>query len=275
MSKIQSLPSIIKFSYQSLAWMFLISICLAAMIIFAIVNMRENESGTLLCTNTEFEYNLNLIPPVQLGIGQWKIGDYARYRYRRKQALGSNQLLFDREATFHIVGKLDNSGSPRYWLKKKGFSYWRTFPKESYRYVTVHDLRITPENRRYDILENYIPGKFSSCNQTTIPFAKLVKLGKEKIKTEAGTFECIHYRAEFGHALPHVEIWASDAIPPLGIVRVRSETEMLDLLSFGQNTEIAVPKLIQPVIEGISTLDYGCNSCHGNDDCHESIFPPR
>ena len=235
--------------------------------------MRESESGTLLCNSTDFGYSLNLIPPEQLGIGQWQIGDFARYRYRRKQAPASNQLLFDREATFHIIAKLDDSG--RYWLKKKGFSYFRTVPKETYRYVTVHDLRITEENRRYDFHENYIPGKFSSCDQKNIPLAKLVKLGKEKIKTEAGTFECVHYRAEFGGALPHVEIWASATIPPLGIVRVRSETEMLDLLSFGQNTEIAVPKLIQPVIEGFSTLDFGCNSCHGNDDCHESIFPPR
>ena len=275
MQRIQFLSSIKRFFSPNLAWFLLIPVCLAAVILFVIVHIRESESENLLCSNQVFLYSLNLIPPVQLGIEQWQLGDYARYRYRRKQEPGSDQLLFDREATFHIVGKLDDSGSHGYWLKKTGFSYFRTFPKDIYRYVTVHDLRITPENRRYDFLQNYIPGKFSFCDQTTIPLAKLVKLGKEKIETEVGTFECIRYRAELGRSYPPLEIWASAAIPPLGIVRVRSDTEMLDLLSFGKNTEITVPQLIQPVIEGISTLDYGCNSCHGTESCHEAIFPPR
>ena len=49
---------------------------------------------------------------------------------------------------------------------------------------------------------------------------------------------------------------------PLGIVRTCSETEMLNLISFGRNTDITVPSAFQPVIDSISTLRDGCRSCY-------------
>ena len=115
------------------------------------------------------------------------------------------------------------------------------------------------------------------CDQTALPIAKLVELNREEIKTEAGSFECIHYRAELklNRNRSVLDIWASPTVPPLGIVRVRSENEMLDLISFGKDLEITVPSIFQPVIEGISKLDHGCTSCHGHENCHQSIFPPK
>ncbi|MYB92494.1 DUF3108 domain-containing protein [Candidatus Poribacteria bacterium] len=226
------------------------------------------------CQSHNFIFNLNLIAPPQLGVRHWEIGDYARYRHRRKRSVHYDKL--DREIGYHIIGALEISGDQGYWLKQTGFYYFRTIPRDIYRWVKLHDLRTTRGGMDYEYLQNYIPFRVEFCEQSDVPFAKLLKLGEERIETEAGTFECIHYRAELTELNREVlEIWVSPAISPLGIVRAQSENDILELISFGQNKEITIPKLIQPVIEGISTLDYGCNSCHGYETCHESIFPPR
>ena len=267
----------IRQSFQGFAWTLLISACFAAVILLTIVSLRAQDEKIRPCSNEDFVYELNLIAPMQLGVDSWQIGDYARYRYRRKQAPNGNQLLFDREVGFHIIDELGKFGTHGYWMRKTGFSPSRGVPMDIYRYVTVHDLRITPKNPKYEFLRNYFPMLLEFCDQAAIPFAKLVKLGKEVVETEAGTFECIHYRAELGPNRNRrvLEVWASPTVPPLGIVRVRSKTEMLDLTWFGQDTEITVPKIFQPVIEGISKLDHGCTSCHGYENCHQFIFPPK
>lgn len=271
--------SFVRQSLQNFTGTVLISTCLASVILFAIIHFRapQERHGAEVrdCSDKGFTYHLNLIAPTQLGINRWQIGDYARYSYRRKQAPDSELLVFEREVGFHIIGVLQKEDTEGYWLKKTGFSAFRTVPVDIYRYVTVHDLRITPKTPRYSIQKNYIPLKFKSCDQTGIPLAKLIKIGEEKVETEAGTFECIHYQVEIIPDRTYLELWASPAIPPLGIIRVQSETEMLELTSFGQDREITVPRLIRPVIEGISTLNYGCNSCHEPNDPHKFIFPPK
>ena len=183
---------------------------------------------------------------------------------------------FDRQVGFHIIAALEKSGSHGYWMRKTGFDPDRNIPRDIYRYVTVDDLRITAEYPKYQYTRNYFPILHDFCEQGTTPLAKLVKLGEGDIETEAGTFECIHYRAELGADHDHrsLEIWTSPAISPLGIVRARSEVESLDLISFGQDPEVSVPRLFQPVVEGVSKLDHGCSSCHGKG-CHTMFFPPK
>ena len=229
------------------------------------------------CSNEDLVFQLNLIAPTQLGIDSWQIGDYARYRRqgKRSESNESNDK-FQEEVSFHVVGELEKSGSHGYWLKKTGFHITQPdLPTDIYRWVTVQDLRITSKNIGFEDPLNYLPLRIDICEQTDIPLANLIKLGKEAIETEVGTFECVHYRVELGENGESLEIWSSAAIPPLGIVRLRSQTDVLELISFGKDTDITVPRLIQPLLEGISTLAYGCNSCHGYDNCHEMFFPPR
>ena len=252
----------------------LISAFIAAFILIFILVLREQHVELEPCKSDNFISNLNLIAPPQLGVRRWQIGDYAHYRHQRQRSENYDKL--DREVGFHIIGALEISGDQGYWLKQTGFFSFRTIPRDIYRWVKLHDLRTARGGMDYEYLQNYIPFRVEFCEQSDVPFAKLLKLGEEKIETEAGTFECIHYRAELTEpSREALEIWVSPAISPLGIVRAQSENDILELISFGQNTEITIPKLIQPVIEGISTLDYGCNSCHGYETCHESIFPPR
>ncbi|MEH0007931.1 MAG: hypothetical protein V6Z82_04335 [Flavobacteriales bacterium] len=174
---------------------------------------------------------------------------------------------------FHIIGELNKSGERRYWMRKSGFEFFREIPNAIYRLVMPNDLRITPESPRFNFVRNYVPEHSLDCHQMSTPLATLVKQDEVTLELSAGRFDCIHYRVEFGQNSIPIEIWASPQISPLGIVRVSTPSEVLELTSYGQDRDINIPKLIQPVIDGISTLERGCSSCHGSP-CHEFIDPP-
>lgn len=242
--------------------------------IIVVAVARRTDDGPIHCPNDVLRYNLNFIAPTQLRVHKWQIGDYARYRHQRKQSKLDD--AFDREVAFHIIAELEKSGAHGHWMRKSGFDPDRNIPRDIYRYVTVRDLRITAESPKYQYTHNYFPILHDFCEQGATPLAKLVKLGEREIETQAGTFDCIHYRVKIGTGRNQkvLEIWASPAISPLGIVRARSETESLDLISFGQDPEISIPRLFQPVVDGISKLEHGCSSCHGKG-CHAMFFPPK
>ncbi len=223
---------------------------------------------------------LNLIAPEKLGVKHWQIGDYAQYQYHQYEGqLQPSSPLFPTDAektvTFQIVGDLKTTTSRRYWMKTTGLLFFRHIPTDLYQLVHPNDIRMTAENQGYRFIKNYVPSKEVYGDPSQLPVAKYVKLGKSIVETQAGHFECIHYRVELGPDFPTHEIWANAAVGPLGIVRMQSQNEVLELISFGHNGNITVPKLFQPVLQGISTLNYGCTSCHGSDNCHESIFPPK
>ena len=262
-------------SFRDLKGTFLVSTCLAAVILLVLVLLREQETQIVDCTQESIAYELNLIAPAQLGINEWNIGDYAHYRHRRKESPTSKNLLFDREVGFQIIGKLNTSDSHGYWMKKTGFFYFRSIPEEVYCYLTLNDMRITQQNRIYKFTQNYFPFRLKFCDQSATPLAKLTELSEETIETEAGIFQCTHYQVELGSNRNYMEIWASSSLPPLGIVRAQSQTDILELKSFGREREVVIPEMMQPVIAGVSALDYGCNSCHGYDNCHEMFSPPK
>ena len=275
-----------QFGAQSLkGWRvsFFISLCLTFVILLVIIlkESPEAKSASLTPDVNTFKYTLNLIPPAQLGVKSWEIGDYSQYQFRTLLPQPPSPTFSTRNTTspktveFHIVDELGKTDSHRYWLKITNMISFREFPGDIYQLVSRNDMRLTSENRRYELLPNYIPSKVSHYDQSTVPLAKLVKLGQAEVETQVGRFECIHYRAELGENLPTLEIWANAKIRPLGIVRVQSSDQILELISYGQKTDITVPTILQPVIQGISVLNHGCNSCHESENCHESIFPPR
>ena len=266
----------------------LISSCFALAILF-FVNESQNaqvETSHIPLDSGDFRYSLNLIAPKKLGVDRWQVGDYAQYRYRKLKpqmfllpvSNVNAEEMFDASAksvTFHVIDELKTSDAHDYWLRVRGMVSYREIPCDIYQLGLPNDIRLSEKNRRYELIQNYVPAKISHYDQDGIPLAKLVKLGEVEIETEAGRFECIHYRVELGQNLPMLEIWANPKIRPLGIVRVQSQDEVLELTSFGQKTEIEIPKIMQPIIQGISKINHGCTSCHGYDNCHESIFPPK
>ena len=263
---------------------FFISSSLAFIILMVIVPKENSEVKIeILPAGSELKYSLHLIAPAQLGVEHWQIGDYAEYKYRKRlpqSVLPAKETDTDSNFSvktlgFHIIDELKASDFHRYWLRITGMLFFREVPGDIYQLGRPIDIQMTSENRRYEYLQNYFPIKVRSYDQDAIPLVKLVELGQAEIETEAGRFDCIHYRVELGEDFPAQELWANSKVRPLGIVRIRSGDETLELTSFGKEKEVKIPKLIQPVIQGISTLNHGCTSCHGQDNCHESIFPPK
>lgn len=285
--------SIIRDSLQGWQISLLMSICLSLAILVSIfliksvLNEPSYEAIGRECSMDEIAYTLNLIAPSQLGITQWQVGRYANYRYNPKfttltsmldQFFGSESTkarLASRDVKFHIVAELATSGGSQYWMKATGLAFFRSLPRDIYRLASHADLRITPDTPRYDIVKNYVPLRFFDCDQTSTPLATLVKLGEEEIETPVGRFHCIRYRVEFGTDIPPIEIWANPKVLPLGIVRISTPSEVLNLTSYGQDVEAYIPEQFQTVITGISTLNRGCTSCHAYDNCHEFISPPQ
>lgn len=267
---------------------FLVSFCFLFIFLIGVIPRERShieEAESLLDSDT-FRYildpatsALNLIVPEKLGVGHWEIGDYAEYQYHRYQSQPPSFPLSatdaDKTVAFHIIGELETPAFQHYWMKITGLLFFRQIPGDIYQLVRPNDMRMTPENRAYKFFRNYVPSKEGFHDPNSLPRVKLVKLGRADIKTEAGRFECIHYRVELGPDFPTHEIWANAEVRPLGIVRMQSENEVLELTAFGEKSDFTVPKLFQPVFEGISKLDDGCTSCHGSDNCHESIFPPK
>ncbi|MDD9974356.1 MAG: hypothetical protein OXU27_10135 [Candidatus Poribacteria bacterium] len=265
----------------------IISVCLAGVILTGIFVFKKVPGEKIRAGKSlpgDMLQTLNLVSSTQLGVPKWQIGDYTAYQYRRPPEVLASVLkqnlpdfpkvrLAPREVKFHIIGELSSSGQKRYWMRVTGLSFYRDIPRDIYRLVSHTDLRVTPETPQFNFVRNYIPTRFETYQQTFTPMATLVKIGEVELETPAGRFECIHYRVEVGGKPTLIEIWVNPKISPRGIVRISTPKEILELTSYGQDTDINIPELIQPVIEGISTLKKGCNSCHGSP-CHEFISPP-
>lgn len=285
--KRERLKNHIRESLQGSGISLLISVCLAGVILAGIFLTQRSDKavGPKACPTHNIADALNLIASTQLGIAQWQIGDSATYRYTSKlttpQAViekyfgpdGIKARLSSRDVKFHIIAELNTSGEKRHWLRVTGLDFYRKIPKAIYRLVMPNDLRTTPETPWFNFVNDYIPVRTMNCDQTSTPLATLVKLEAVALQTPAGRFDCIRYRVEFSTDATPIEIWVNPKILPLGIVRVSTPKEVLELTDYGRDTDIQIPELIQPVIEGISTLKKGCNSCHGTP-CHEFISPP-
>lgn len=271
---------------------FLIAVCLAAVILFFIIPEQHSQTTEPrlppLLMRSQLKYRMSLIAPAQLGITDWQVGDYSEYRHRlrrhdirssttaTKEAQAESASLSDgKNVSFHVINKLKTSDFHRYWVKMTGLISFRDIGGDIYQLGTPNDMRISEKNRRYEFIHNYIPILHKSFIQSSIPLATLIELGQEEIETEAGRFQCTHYRAELGAGLPPQEIWVNSQIRPWGIVRMQSRDDVLELVSFSQKPEITIPDTFQSTIQGISKLDQGCTSCHAASNCHEFISPPK
>ena len=259
-------------------WSSIISLCLSLVIstsILSVIIFRDRGTHPSPSPPPDptgwFDYDLNVVAPARLGIEQWKIGDYARYR--KITLVGDDAPSAPAFVDFHIIGELEESDAHRHWMKITGFRFFRHIPTETYRLVTASDLRMTPLNRTYNLTSGYVP-QLEITGQPS-PQAKLIEIGPESIQTEAGTFECILYHAVLSDEKTVLKVWATSKVRPLGIVRVTSENETMELVSFGEKTDITIPTLLEPVIQGISRLESSCTSCHEVESCHERIFPPK
>ena len=271
---------------------FLIAVSLAAVVLFFIIPKQNSQTTEPrlppLLMRSQLKYRMSLIAPAQLGITDWQVGDYAEYRHRHRRhdirssttttkdkQTKSTSFSDGKKVSFHIINELKASDSHSYWVKMTGLISFRDIGGDIYQLGTPNDMRISLKNRRYEFIHNYIPIIHKSFIQNSIPLATLVELGQEEIETEAGRFQCTHYRVDLGAGLPSQEIWVNSQIRPWGIVRMQSRDDVLELVSFSQKPEITIPDIFQSTIQGISKLDHGCTSCHAVSNCHEFISPPK
>ena len=190
----------------------------------------------------------------------------------------------ERDVVFRVVGKLEPSHAlsrahgldteDRFWLQASGLRSFRNIPKEVFHLAKPNDLRIISPKLSFELQSGYIPLEKTMFEQfSTPPFAKLTRLGRERIETPAGGFDCERYQIEIGEK--ELQVWVNPKIYPLGIVRITSVDEKMELVSFGYQDEVTLPQMIEPLIQGISTLGQGCSSCHASEhECHTRVFPP-
>lgn len=80
------------------------------------------------------------------------------------------------------------------------------------------------------------------------------RLGREKIKTPVGTFDCVHllYRQDSTNT---VEAWTSEKIPILGLAKLKSKDETLELLNYGKNATSAITEEPDQILQAGGQTD--------------------
>lgn len=68
---------------------------------------------------------------------------------------------------------------------------------------------------------------------------KVKELGKEKIKTSVGTFDCLHLRyREAGE--DEADAWTSEKLPIFGLVKFESKSKKMELSGYGRDAVSAI-----------------------------------
>ncbi len=225
---------------------------------------------------------LHLLSPAELGVAAWQVGDFARYHYQRIEPDGRRVDLAD--VVFELVGQLLPGhavsarsgivGSDHYWLKIRGFESFRGHLSDIFLLVSRQDLRQYAPRPGFRFEADYIPLDYNRLHSYPPPDPPpLETLGQELVETPVGWLPCARWHTELGSA--KLQVWSHPTAGPLGLVWLRSETEILALAAFGHRQETQVPSTLQPLIDGKSTFAHFCDSCHEHDDPHSRIFPPR
>ena len=217
--------------------------------------------------------------PEWFGIDEWARGQYAQYTMT-----GADGVTYAPE--FQVVGKLEQdhkvarvnnmNAEGYFWMRSSGFKTFRNLPGSDFHVMSAADMRFIKKTLSFEFFDDYIPIENSVLTgYARAPQASLTRVGREKVTTPAGAFACDIYEADLGGMI--LKIWANPLVPPLGIVRLTSETETLELKAYGVETEdMKVPPIFQYVIDGVSTVAVGCSSCHASHhDLHTPVFPPK
>ncbi len=200
-----------------------------------------------------------LIPPKQLGIDKWDIGDYAAYQLKTNT---ENDQIF-----FSVPARESGSGK-RHWLRTNGLTQFNAGRIELWRLLSETSLLPGTEADGF-----FYAGKSFLFPLHSIMFPPspilLQDLGSETIKTPAGEFKCRHYfarvRAPSGHLEPLMELWANTSVRPLGIVRARWRDETLDLVDVKSALLIEIPDVLLEAFNQNRLQDHGCAQCHSED----------
>ena len=232
---------------------------------------------------------LYLLSPAALGVGEWTVGDTARYRYSVLPSEGPDEHshrrrppesevsvgVVERARPEDVLVQRFKVSAQASWLELHGLETYRGEPKLNYLLARPDDLRPCLSTPLYSFQPGYFPQlefvyDLSGCRQ-----AELLHVRREVCETPAGMFECDRYQVRVAGA--QMELWASAEVAPLGIVRLRTDDEELLLLEHGRRTEKApVDPQIEDLVGGVSSYAFGCLGCHPKlSDCHTTRLPAR
>jgi len=205
---------------------------------------------------------LPALSPGVLGVREWNIGDFAVYRYTALPTLTDETTNLIRDVKFQIVGETTHSAVKRFWLAVTGLERESDgLPKDLFRSVTHHDLAVSENNPCYEYIHGYIPANVTR-RRTINNFApNLQAMAAEQTNTAIGNLFVTHYRNDSG-LQTSFEVWIATNVAPLGVVKFRSPFEELDLVETGNATNFVIPRLLMPVLPGVSKSNVGCMSCH-------------
>lgn len=213
--------------------------------------------------------------PSVLGIRQWNIGDFAAYRYTALPTLTDRATNLIREIRFQIVGEITHSAAKRFWLAVTGLERESDeLPKDLFRLVTHHDLAVSENNPCYEYVHGYIPANVTRRRTITNFAPNFRAIAAEQTNTAIGNLFVTHYRND-GSLQTSFEVWIATNVAPLGVVKFRSPFEELDLVETGNTTNFAIPRLLVPVLPGVSKSNLGCTSCHAERNYHASTYPTK
>ena len=220
----------------------------------------------------------HLLQPATVGVPAWSVGDFSRYFFRDERIDDSREVQFtivtglESDHAVSKVFEIDPEG--QFWLQVSGFRGFRDIHKDLFQLVTRQDMRVTSSDLSFQVQTDYFPLHHTIYDPYPVPpFAKLTLLGQETLATAVGELACDHYRMDVGSA--HLDIWTNPTVSPLGLVRAKNDFQILELQTFGTGMKTTIPDMIQPLLDGRSTLRKGCASCHQSyHECHISVFPP-
>jgi len=160
------------------------------------------------------------------------------------------------------VGEITHSAVKRFWLAVTGLEReGDELPKDLFRLVTHHDLAVSENNPCYEYVHGYIPANITRRRTITSFAPNLRAIAAEQTNTAVGNLFVTHYRND-SSLRTSFEVWIATNVTPLGVVKFRSPFEELDLVETGNHTNFAIPRLLVPVLPGVSKSNLGCTSCH-------------
>jgi hypothetical protein len=283
----EKIKSFLNWCVSSWTGSIVLAVCLAAVIVIPSFKHRAPPEGPVFTVETAQAHmsadglpqQWQIFQPSAFGVETWNVGDFSRYHF------DNGRTDTEREVSFSVVGSLESDHAvarhhnldPQglYWLEVGGFRSFREVYQRIYQLVSVEDLRVRSSELSLLVQDGYF-GLHNTLYDPypPPPFAALTKLDEETITTPAGSFECDHYLVEIGEE--RIEVWADPAVSPMGIIRVVTRDQTLELIEHGIQGIQPLSPFIQPLIDGRSTLVGGCASCHGSyHDCHTRIYPPK
>ncbi|QDU66956.1 hypothetical protein [Engelhardtia mirabilis] len=239
----------------------------------------------------DLEDLIYMVRPAELGIGSWEPGQFADYRLlERGDEKQPGEERYLRDVRAEVLREADPADAytaqfgmafrPMHWLRIAGLHAFRGRLEETYRLANPRDLRITEATPAVSYQDGYIPFVSTEGPQEITSGYELREGQQVELQVGDGSLPCRTFEvflldagSESGDELVG-KLWFSADVAPLGIVRLQTQREAVELIACGKGGEAAFAADMAPLIEGASTFTGFCHACHG-ETFHERIYPPH